>query len=59
MRTPVITSIRHKLATNRPAGWTHELHKLQGNIALADGSVQQFSRSRLNQLGSTNRLALP
>jgi prepilin-type processing-associated H-X9-DG protein len=56
--SPVVNGILH-LATNRPVGWTHEMHNRQGNVALADGSVQRFGNSRLNQLGSTNRLALP
>jgi hypothetical protein len=52
------------LTTNRPVGWTHELHKVQGNIGLADGSVQQFSTARLQEAlaatgDSTNRLAMP
>lgn len=37
------------LNTNTPAGWTKELHEGQGNIGLADGSVQQFTAQRLNQ----------
>ena len=44
--------------------WTKERHVYQGNIGLADGSVQQFSARRLRDaLGYTgmmsNRLALP
>jgi len=44
--------------------WTRERHDSQGNIGLADGSVQQFSasklRSALTYTGvATNRLALP
>lgn len=40
------------LGTNFPAGnnavgWMDNMHQKQGNIGLADGSVQQFSRSRL------------
>jgi hypothetical protein len=49
--------------TNYPAGWTRDLHHYQGNIGLADGSVQQFSNARLREalLNSsyTNRLAIP
>jgi len=53
-----------ELTTNQMAGWTHELHKGQGNVGLADGSVQQFSTSRLRQAieatgVATNRLAMP
>lgn len=49
------------LAPNRALGWTHELHNDQGNVALADGSVQGFANSRLSGLvlGTTNRLAMP
>jgi prepilin-type processing-associated H-X9-DG protein len=53
-----------ELTTNQLAGWTQELHKGQGNVGLADGSVQQFSTSRLRQAieatgVATNRLAMP
>jgi prepilin-type processing-associated H-X9-DG protein len=49
------------LTSDRPLGWTHELHNGQGNIAMADGSVQGFANSRLSGLGLgiTNRLAMP
>ena len=33
--------------TNRPTGWTADLHNGQGNVALADGSVQQYNNARL------------
>jgi len=44
--------------------WTKDRHIYQGNIGLADGSVQQFSAGRLKTALSetgveTNRLALP
>lgn len=44
--------------------WTPERHVNQGNIALADGSVQQFSAARLQDAiaytgVATNRLAMP
>jgi prepilin-type N-terminal cleavage/methylation domain-containing protein len=44
--------------------WTKERHVYQGNIGLSDGSVQQFSASRLRDAVAytgmaTNRLALP
>jgi hypothetical protein len=50
--------------TNQPAGWTHQLHGLQGNIGLAEGSVQQTTTSRLRAAlidtgVETNRLAIP
>ena len=51
------------LATNLAAGWTHELHSCQGNVGLADGSVQGFSNSRLREAvtnaGAGNRLLMP
>lgn len=52
------------LTTNRAAGWTADLHKLQGNVGLADGSVQQMTSSRLRAAiaatgDATNRLAMP
>ena len=54
------------LVPNRPVGWTHELHNGQGNIALADGSVQGWTSSHLSQAmvgplvtSITNRLAMP
>jgi prepilin-type processing-associated H-X9-DG protein len=54
------------LPPNRPVGFTHELHNGQGNIALADGSVQGWTSSRLSDglvgspaMGMTNRLAMP
>ncbi|HLH54742.1 MAG TPA: hypothetical protein VKY92_14110 [Verrucomicrobiae bacterium] len=55
----------HRLVanTNYGVGWSSELHRYQGNIGLADGSVQQFSRSRLAEAfygtQGTNRLAFP
>jgi hypothetical protein len=49
--------------TNFPAGWTREMHHYQGNIGLADGSVQQYSNPRLSEAlrtgASANRLAMP
>lgn len=44
--------------------WTRQRHNDQGNIALSDGSVQQFSASKLRSAVAntgvvTNRLALP
>jgi prepilin-type N-terminal cleavage/methylation domain-containing protein/prepilin-type processing-associated H-X9-DG protein len=44
--------------------WTKERHVNQGNIGLADGSVQQFSEARLRDAIAytgvvTNRLAMP
>ncbi len=53
-----------QLATNAPVAWREERHPLQGNIALADGSVQGFStaalRAALANTGiETNHLAMP
>jgi len=52
------------LSSDQPAGWTEDFHDRQGNVGLADGSVQQFSRSKLQEAlkytGSTNnRILLP
>jgi competence protein ComGC len=53
------------LMTNQSVGWTKELHKYQGNIALGDGSVQQVDSARLQKefLAETgfpaNRITLP
>jgi hypothetical protein len=51
------------LKTNSPVGWTSEMHRYQGNIGLADGSVQQFSSSSLTKAirdtSVTHRLAIP
>jgi hypothetical protein len=53
-----------ELTRSRPAGWTDEFHREVGNIALADGSVQQLSITGLNATlantpGFTNRLLMP
>jgi prepilin-type processing-associated H-X9-DG protein len=52
------------LTTNDAVHWGTDLHKNQGNIALADGSVQTFNTSRLHDALAntgvpTNRLAMP
>jgi len=50
------------LTTNRPAGWTQELHNGCGQLLLIDGSVQQMSTPtlRLGLQGSEgSRLAIP
>jgi len=49
-------------ATNSPLSWTEEIHVGQGNIGLADGSVQQVSpeKLQLRLLGNgTNRWVVP
>ena len=53
-----------RLVPGRAAGWTETLHNGQGNIGLADGSVQQVTIDALrnaikNSGDSTNRVALP
>jgi prepilin-type processing-associated H-X9-DG protein len=53
-----------ELSTNRLSGWTSEMHNKVGNVALADGSVQQVSITGLRTLVgntgfATNRLQMP
>jgi prepilin-type N-terminal cleavage/methylation domain-containing protein/prepilin-type processing-associated H-X9-DG protein len=53
-----------ELPKNTPVAWTAARHKFVGNIALADGSVQQFTarqlQNTLNQSTlATNRFAIP
>src|SRR6266567_1023471 len=53
-----------ELGTNQPVGWSSARHVFQGNIGLADGSVQQCGNTRLRSLLiqtglSTNRLLIP
>ena len=48
------TQFAISLGTNFPnnntaVGWLDNMHSKQGNVGLADGSVQQFSRSRLQE----------
>jgi prepilin-type N-terminal cleavage/methylation domain-containing protein/prepilin-type processing-associated H-X9-DG protein len=52
------------VASDAPISWTRDRHVNQGNIALADGSVQQFGQTKLQiAIGytgvATNRLAMP
>jgi competence protein ComGC len=51
------------VTSNNPVNWNHELHRFMGNVGLSDGSVQGFTRSKLNEAlwnsGVTNRLAIP
>jgi prepilin-type processing-associated H-X9-DG protein len=52
------------LTTNQTVRWTHEVHEDAGNVALADGSVQQWTssalQSALTHTGlATNRLMFP
>lgn len=62
---PVLNGIL-SVATNDNIGWTHEIHRNAGNIAMADGSVQQVTSGKLREAvrnsGATNgvlRLAMP
>jgi prepilin-type processing-associated H-X9-DG protein len=55
-----------KLVPGGPIGWTTAIHNNQGNLGLADGSVQQYSSSALRQAlkssgdpTNTWRIALP
>lgn len=60
---PVPSGSMLKLTRGLDAGWTSEIHDQQGDIALNDGSVQQFNSERLlSYLGngtSTNLLLIP
>jgi len=52
------------LWTNAAVGWTKERHHGEGNIGMADGSVQQLTTDGLRQAlqqtsVATNRLAIP
>lgn len=54
----------HVLSTNTPVAWSETRHERQGNVGLADGSVQGFSTTALRtaiQNTGTNviRLAFP
>jgi prepilin-type processing-associated H-X9-DG protein len=53
-----------EISTNTPVTWTATRHVNQGNIGLADGSVQQVTQAGLRQAFqqtglATNRLAIP
>lgn len=55
-----------KLVPGGPAAWTSAIHNNQGNVGLADGSVQQYSNTGLRQAlrnsgdpTNTWRIALP
>ena len=53
-----------ELTTNHVIGWGMDMHRNQGNVALADGSVQGFGNSHLRMALAntglvTNRLAMP
>ena len=42
-------SLGTNFANNAGVGWLDTMHSKQGNIGLADGSVQQYSRSRVQE----------
>ncbi len=48
---------------NDAVAWTPDIHKLGGNIGLSDGSVQQYTSSKLLEAvklsGATQRLIVP
>ena len=48
-QTPFVSLGTNFTATTAPTavGWMDNMHSKQGNVGLADGSVQQFSKSRL------------
>ena len=52
-----------RLTTNSAPGWDNQLHKLRGNVAFADGSVQSLDIPRLRvavtNSGDDNLLAFP
>jgi prepilin-type N-terminal cleavage/methylation domain-containing protein len=53
-----------ELSTNTSISWTAARHKFTGNLAIADGSVQQVTQDGLRQAiqssgVATNRLAIP
>jgi type II secretory pathway pseudopilin PulG len=55
---------RLTVSTNESTGWTRELHNYSGNVALADGSVQQLTAQRLREqlrrvTNAVQRLAMP
>jgi len=71
-RTTMAASVISKLGTNQVstganqvgAYYTNTMHNLQGNVGMGDGSVQQFSSSRLKEAlrntdDQNNLLALP
>jgi prepilin-type N-terminal cleavage/methylation domain-containing protein/prepilin-type processing-associated H-X9-DG protein len=50
--------------TQTGAYWTNTMHNLQGNVGMGDGSVQQFSSSRLKEAlkntdDALNRVGIP
>jgi hypothetical protein len=59
-----VGNLKQTHTTTQGAGWNNAIHQNQGDVCLGDGSVQQFSSSRLRDaLKSTddvnNQLAFP
>jgi prepilin-type processing-associated H-X9-DG protein len=51
-----------ELTASQPGGWTSEMHKREGNVAFADGSVASIANINLQReaaAGATNRLQMP
>ena len=48
-QTPFVSLGTNFNANNTATGWLDSLHSKQGNVGLADGSVQQMSRSKLQE----------
>ena len=53
-----------EVTSESTAGWTREIHWLQGDVLLSDGSVQSLSNIKLGEAlagtgVATNRLAMP
>ncbi|MCX8091227.1 MAG: prepilin-type N-terminal cleavage/methylation domain-containing protein [Verrucomicrobiae bacterium] len=46
---PNFVSVGTNFQANAGPGWMDNMHKKQGNVGLGDGSVQGFSRSRLQE----------
>jgi hypothetical protein len=63
-RKAITQSLVVQLGTNQTVGWSKDMHQEQGDICMGDGSVQQFSGSRLRQAvrdtdDQANLLGLP
>ena len=47
--TVVFAGLQAVGTNNTQVGWTDTIHQKQGNVGLSDGSVQSFSRSKLQE----------
>jgi prepilin-type processing-associated H-X9-DG protein len=60
---PLLPGRVRLVTTNSAPGWDRQLHKLRGNVAFSDGSVQTLSGFRLRvavtNTGADNLLAFP